>query len=75
MLLGAEGGLFCGSALPFVAVAVASALPKTRVLGRLPGTEPHLSVKQYPGATPIPGCVVAGTDSPLYYLDAQPVED
>jgi hypothetical protein len=75
LLLGAGGGLFCGAALPFVAVAVASALPKTRVLGRLPGAELHLRVKQYPEAAPIPGCAVAGTDSSLYYLSAQSVKD
>jgi sulfate transporter 4 len=75
LFLGAEFGLLCGVSLSFVTVVVMSALPKTRVLGRLPGTELYRSVKQYSEAVLTPGCVVASTDSPLYFLNAQSVKD
>jgi sulfate transporter 4 len=75
LFLGAEWGLLCGVALSFVVVVVMSAVPTTRVLGRLPGTELYRSIMQYPEAAPAPGCVVASTDAPLYFLNAQSVKD
>jgi sulfate transporter 4 len=73
--LGAELGLLCGVVLSFVQVLAQSALPRIRILGRLPGTNAYRSVAQYPEAESYPGCLVVSTDAPLFFLNAQSVKD
>jgi sulfate transporter 4 len=75
LFLSAEWGLLCGVSAAFLLVVIMSALPKTRVLGRLPGTNLYRSVKQYPEAESAPGCIVTSPDSPLYFLNAQSVKE
>lgn len=75
LFLSPEWGLLCGVAASFLLVVIMSAIPKTRVLGRLPGTQLYRSVKQYPEAESAPGCIVTSPDSPLYFLNAQSVKD
>jgi MFS superfamily sulfate permease-like transporter len=75
MFLGAELGLLCGVALSFAMVLLQSALPRTNVLGRLEGSSAYRNVGQYPDGQSYPGCIVAGTDSPLYFLNAEAVKD
>jgi sulfate transporter 4 len=73
--LGAELGLLCGVVLSFVQVLAQSALPRIRILGRLPGSSAYRSITQYPESESYPGCLVTSIDSPLYFLNAQLVKD
>jgi sulfate transporter 4 len=75
LFLSPEWGLLCGVSASFLLVVIMSALPKTRVLGRLPGTQLYRSVKQYPEAESAPGCIVTSPDSPLYFLNAHSVKE
>jgi MFS superfamily sulfate permease-like transporter len=75
MFLGAQLGLLCGAMLSFVMVLLQLALPRTHVLGRLPGSDAYRNIRQYPDGQSYPGCIVAGTDSPLCFLNAEVVKD
>jgi sulfate transporter 4 len=75
LFLGAEIGLLCGVILSFLMFLARSAFPRTHIFGRLPGTDAYRSVRQYPEVESYPGCIVTGTDSPLYFLNAQLVKD
>jgi hypothetical protein len=71
---GGGGRVQVGISLLFVLYE--SAMPRTSVLGRLPGPVPvYRNAKQYPLARSVPGVLIFRVDSPIYFANVEHVKD
>jgi SulP family sulfate permease len=75
LLFGVEPGLAAGVAFSLAVFLWRSARPHTAELGRVPGTDTFRNVVRYTGLVTDPRVVVIRVDGPLYFANAQLLED
>ncbi|CAJ1945510.1 unnamed protein product [Cylindrotheca closterium] len=75
MFLGVESGLGIAVGLSLLFIIYESAIPKTTVLGRLPGSTNYRNVKQYANAERYNGIVVVRIDAPIYFANTQTMRE
>ena len=73
---GVETGIVMSVGISLIFVIYESAVPRTSVLGRLPGPTPvYRSAKQYPEAQAVPGVLVFRVEAPIYFANVDAVKD
>lgn len=76
LFLGVEIGIVLAVAISLVFVIYESAVPRTSVLGRLPGAVPvYRDAKQYPEARSVPGVLIFRVHAPIYFANVEYVKD
>jgi SulP family sulfate permease len=70
LALGVERGIIVAVVASLLVVLSQTARPHTAVLGQVPGTTSFRNVDRSPGAITIPGVVVLRVDAPLYFANA-----
>ncbi|HSI93701.1 MAG TPA: sulfate permease [Jiangellaceae bacterium] len=75
LLLGIEPGLAVGVAVSLAVFLWRTARPHTAELGRVPGTDTYRNVTRYSGLLTDPQIAVMRVDGPLYFANAQLLED
>ena len=72
--LGIERGIIVAVVASLLVVLSQTARPHTAVLGRVPGTTSFRNIDRTPGAITIPGVIVLRVDAPLYFANAEFLE-
>ncbi|HEX6234743.1 MAG TPA: sulfate permease [Jiangellaceae bacterium] len=75
LLFGVEPGLGAGVAVSIGVFLLRSARPHVAELGRVPGTAVYRNVERYAGLATDPQVAIVRVDGPLYFANAQFVED
>jgi sulfate permease, SulP family len=75
LLFGVEPGLAAGVAVSLVVFLWRTARPHLAELGRVPGTHLYRNVSRYAGLIVDPRVAVVRVDGPLYFANAQRLED
>lgn len=75
LVLGVEPGLAAGVAVSIGVFLFRSARPHVAELGRVPGTGIYRNVARYTGLATDPAVAIVRVDGPLYFANAQLVED
>jgi SulP family sulfate permease len=75
LVFGVEPGLAAGVAFALGVFLWRSARPHTAELGRVPGTQTYRNVARYTGLVTDPRVAVIRVDGPLYFANAQQLED
>ena len=75
LVLGVEPGLAAGVAVSVGVFLFRSARPHVAELGRVPGTGIYRNVARYTGLATDPAVAIVRVDGPLYFANAQRVED
>jgi SulP family sulfate permease len=75
LLAGVEPGLAAGVAFSLGTFLWRSARPHTAELGRMPGTDTYRNLARYTGLATDPEIAVIRVDGPLYFANAQQLED
>lgn len=75
LLFGVEPGLAAGIAFSLGTFLWRSARPHTAELGRVPGTGTYRNLARYTGLLTDPQVAVIRVDGPLYFANAQQLED
>ncbi|MBQ0893390.1 sulfate permease [Micromonospora sp. U56] len=75
LVFGVEPGLAAGVAFSLGVFLWRSARPHTAELGRVPGTDTYRNVARYTGLSTDPRVAVIRVDGPLYFANAQLLED
>jgi SulP family sulfate permease len=75
LVLGVEPGLAAGVAVSVGVFLLRSARPHVAELGRVPGTGIYRNVSRYTGLATDPAVAIVRVDGPLYFANAQLVED
>ncbi|MFF5216610.1 SulP family inorganic anion transporter [Micromonospora sp. NPDC000442] len=75
LLFGVEPGLATGVAFALAVFLWRSARPHLAELGRVPGTQTYRNVARYAGLVTDPRVAIVRVDGPLYFANAQFLED
>ncbi|GIJ09323.1 SulP family inorganic anion transporter [Micromonospora andamanensis] len=75
LLFGVEPGLAAGVAFGLAVFLWRSARPHLAELGRVPGTQTYRNVARYAGLVTDPRVAIVRVDGPLYFANAQFLED
>ncbi|GAB3843270.1 solute carrier family 26 protein [Micromonospora andamanensis] len=75
LLFGVEPGLAAGVAFGLAVFLWRSARPHLAELGRVPGTQTYRNVARYTGLVTDPRVAIVRVDGPLYFANAQFLED
>ncbi|MEV2241959.1 sulfate permease [Micromonospora sp. NPDC049891] len=75
LLFGVEPGLAAGVAFGLAMFLWRSARPHLAELGRVPGTQTYRNVARYSGLVTDPRVAIVRVDGPLYFANAQFLED
>jgi SulP family sulfate permease len=75
LLFGVEPGLAAGVAFSLSVFLWRSARPHTAELGRVPGTDAYRNIARWTGLTTDPAVAIIRVDGPLYFANAQQLED
>ena len=68
-------GVFLGVGLSLLHLIAQVAIPKTEVLGRIPGTDYFAAQNRHPPARPVRGVLVYRVEAPLCYANATRIRD